>query len=175
MEQIEITVKLNESIEKALKKLEELGYKNIRESDIYDIYMRDLKVKKQEWKKITYKNKKYVNNQVISEEKVNVNCDDLKKAKELFEYLKFEKLIEVKYHVIVMAKDGIELAFQEVENLGTLIEYENLNDFCNKTIEEIQVEKMRMYNFIKKLGINIGEDFDIKKAWNLIEKKYLKK
>ena len=74
-----------------------------------------------------------------------------------------------------MAKDGIELAFQEVENLGTLIEYENLNDFCNKTIEEIQAEKMRMYNFIKKLGINIGKDFEIKKAWNLIEKKYLKK
>ena len=112
MEQIEITVKLNESIEKALNKLEELGYKNIRESDIYDIYMtqskkeltnnniqyilsncvllRDLKIRGQEWKKITYKNKKYVNGQVISEKKVNVNCDDLKKAKELFEYLKFK-------------------------------------------------------------------------------------
>ena len=140
MEQIEITVKLNEKTETALNKLKRLGYKNIRESDVYDIYMtqskkelnnnniqyilsncvllRDLKVEDQEWKKITYKNKKYVNGQVISEEKINVNCDDLKKAKKLFEHLKFEKLIEVKYHVIVMKKNEIELAFQEVENLG---------------------------------------------------------
>ena len=39
MKQIEITVKVNENIENAYKKLEKLGFKIIRESDIKDIYM----------------------------------------------------------------------------------------------------------------------------------------
>ena len=78
MKQIEVTVRINESFEKASKKLENLGFKIIRESDIDDIYMtskfkelnanniqyvlknsillRNLKLKDKEVKKITYKN-----------------------------------------------------------------------------------------------------------------------
>lgn len=81
MKQIEITVKVNESFEKSSKKLENLGFKIIRESDIDDIYMtsksnelnasniqyvlknsillRNLKIADKEVKKITYKNKEY--------------------------------------------------------------------------------------------------------------------
>ncbi len=81
MKQIEITVKVNENIEDASKKLENLGFKIIRESDIDDIYMtsklqelnknniqyilknsiliRKLKLADRELKKITYKNKEY--------------------------------------------------------------------------------------------------------------------
>ena len=39
MKQIEITVKVNENIDEAFKKLKNLGFKIIRESDIIDIYM----------------------------------------------------------------------------------------------------------------------------------------
>ena len=81
MKQIEITVEVNENIENAYKKLEKLGFKIIRESDIKDIYMtsklqelninniqyilknsillRNLKLADRELKKITYKNKEY--------------------------------------------------------------------------------------------------------------------
>ena len=81
MKQIEVTVRINESFEKASKKLENLGFKIIRESDIDDIYMtsklqelninniqyilknsillRNLKLADRELKKITYKNKEY--------------------------------------------------------------------------------------------------------------------
>ena len=81
MKQIEVTVKVNENIENAYKKLEKLGFKIIRESDIKDIYMtsklqelninniqyilknsillRNLKLADRELKKITYKNKEY--------------------------------------------------------------------------------------------------------------------
>ena len=84
MKQIEVTVRINESFEKASKKLENLGFKIIRESDIDDIYMtskfkelnanniqyilknsillRNLKLKDKEVKKITYKNKEYDSN-----------------------------------------------------------------------------------------------------------------
>lgn len=81
MKQIEITVRVNEKLEKASKKLEHLGFKIIRESDINDVYMtskfnelnenniqyvlknsillRNLRLKDKELKKITYKNKEY--------------------------------------------------------------------------------------------------------------------
>lgn len=194
MKQIEITVRLKNSMQDAIEILEKQGYKKIRESDIYDIYMtqskdklnkeniekilstcvllRNIKTEGKEIRKITYKDKEYDNGQVISEQKVNLDCNSLEDAKKLFEYLKFEKLIEVKDHILVMEKDGMELAFQDVENLGLLIEYENDKDFTNKSIEEIKEEKKKMYKEIEKLGINITEEYDVKKAWELIIKKY---
>lgn len=194
MKQIEITVRLNEDKQTAMKKLSELGYKVIRQSDVDDIYMttkldelnadniqyvlkksillRKLTVNNTEIKKITYKNKEIDSNgNVISEQKVNLNCEDIDKAKKLFSYVDFKELVRVKYHVTVYEKDGIELAFQDVENLGTLIEYENNEDFEGKSLEEINDTKKNMYNDIKKTEILITEELDVKKAYELIMKK----
>ena len=192
MRQIEITVRVKEPLDKAINKLEKLGFKNIRESNVDDVYMTQLKdklnkeniqyilsnsvllrylnVNGKEFKKISYKNKVYDNGNVISEKKDNVECNNLESAKQLFEYLNFEELVEVKYNVLVMEKNGIELAFQYGDDIGVLIEYENKNDFSNKTNEEIRLEKENMYNYIKELGIEITEEIDVKKAWELIEK-----
>lgn len=192
MRQIEITVRVKEPLDKAIIKLEKLGFKNIRESNVDDVYMTQLKdklnkeniqyilsnsvllrylnVNGKEFKKISYKNKVYDNGNVISEKKVNVECNSLESAKQLFECLNFEELVEVKYNVLFMEKNGIELAFQYGDDIGVLIEYENKNDFSNKTNEEIRLEKENMYNYIKELGIEITEEKDVKKAWELIEK-----
>ena len=195
MKQIEITVRLIDKIENAIAKLENKGSKKIRESDVYDIYLsnldseikkeniqeflkhsvllRNLKVDGKEENKITYKYKELdINGDVISEQKVNVNCDDLKKAEELFSCLGFYKLIEVKYHVIVYEKNGKEFAFQIVENLGTLIEYENVNDFTGKSVLEINNAKKEMLKEIKEYDISITNEYDVKKAFELIKKKY---
>lgn len=195
MKQIEITVRLNEKIEEAISKLENNGFKKIRESDIDDIYLSnlDIKMKKEniqeflkhsvllrklklngkEIKKITYKNKELDNNgDVISEQKVNLNCDDLIKAENLFNCLGFYNLIEVKYHVIVYEKNGNEFALQIVENLGILIEYENVNDFEGKSVIEINKAKNEMLEYIKECNINITDEYDVKKVFELIEKKY---
>ena len=107
---------------------------------------------------------------VISEQKISLDIQDIKNAKKIFECLGLNELVEVKYHVIVYAKDGTEFAFQIVENLGTLIEYENLNDFEGKSLNEINTVKQKMYDEIKNTGINISEDMDIKKAYELIKK-----
>ncbi len=194
MKQIEVTVRLKGKMEVAVEKLENQGFKKIRESDIHDIYLtnlekkitneniqeflkhsvllRNLKLDSKVIKKITYKNKELDGNgDVVSEEKVNLNCDDLESAENLFKCLKFYKLIEVKYHVTVYEKEGTEFAFQEVENLGTLIEYENKNDFSNKTVLEINNAKKEMINHIKKYKINITQETDIKKAYELISNK----
>lgn len=195
MKQIEITVRLNEKIEEAISKLKKNGFKKIRESDIEDTYLsnlnikmkkeniqeflkhsvllRKLKLNGKEIKKITYKNKELDNNgDVISEQKVNLNCDDLIKAENLFNCLGFYNLIEVKYHVIVYEKNGNEFAFQIVENLGILIEYENVNDFEGKSVIEINKAKNEMLEYVKACNINITDEYDVKKAFELIDKKY---
>lgn len=192
MKQIEITVRVKEELNEVINKLEKQGFKKIRESDIDDIYMTQIKnelkkdniryilsncvllrsftVNGEKIKKITYKNKEYNNGKLISERKVNVDCSDLESAQKLFESLKFEKLVEVKYHVIVLEKDGVEFAFQDVENLGLLMEYESLIDFENKTIDDIKKEKQKMYDYVKQIGLNITDEQDVQKAYELVEK-----
>lgn len=164
MKQIEITRYLLEAEEKAFDKLEKQGFKLIRTSTIEDKYLtskireltkdniqyilknsvllRYLKVEGKEFKKITYKYKNVDKDEnIISETKININCEDLSEAEKLFENLGFEILTIVKYKVKVYEKDGIELAFKNVEGLGSMIEYENEEDFENKNIEEIKKSK----------------------------------
>lgn len=197
MKQIEITVRLNENMQSAIRKLEMQGFKKIREGEIDDLYMtsklnelkkdniqnilkksvllRNLKFENKEIKKITYKNKEIdENGNVISEEKTNLDCNDLEKAKDLFEHLEFEELIKVRYKIIVYSKDEVEYAFQDVENLWTLIEYENTEDFTGKSLDEINDTKNNMYNEIKNTGVNLTDEMDVKKAYELILNKYFK-
>ena len=148
-------------------KLRELNKYNIQDILKKSVLLRKIKIENNEIKKITYKNKEFDDNgDVISEQKINLDCSDLEKAKELFEYLKFEELIRVKYKVVVYSKDKVEYAFQDVENLGTLIEYENTEDFEGKSLDEINETKNSMFNEIKNTGINITEEKDVKKRMN---------
>ena len=198
MKQIEITVRLDEEMQSAINKLENQGFKKIRESEIDDIYMtsklnelnkdniqsilkksvllRNLKLENKEIKKITYKNKDIdKNGDIISEQKIDLNCSDLEKAKDLFEHLEFEEFIRVRYKVTVYSKDKVEYAFQDVENLGVLIEYENIDDFEGKSLDEINNIKNNMFQEIKNTGINLTEEKDVKKAYELILNKYFNK
>lgn len=112
-----------------------------------------------------------ISGNVLSEEKINLDCKNLEEAKRLFEYLDFFELIRVNYHVTVYSNGKSEYAFQKVENLGTLIEYENIEDFDGKTIEEINSAKEEMYNEIINTGIKVTDEKDVRKAYELIQKK----
>ena len=185
-------------MQSAISKLENQGFKKIRESQIDDVYMtaklkelnkdniqtilkksvllRSLKLENKEIKKITYKNKETdKDGDIISEQKINLDCSDLEKAKDLFEHLEFEELIRVRYKVTVYGKGKVEYAFQDVENLGVLIEYENMNDFEGKSLDEINTVKKNMFEEIKNTGINLTEEKDVKKAYELILNKYFNK
>ena len=194
MKQIEITVRVEDEFEKIVNILAQNGFSKLRVSRVEDKYLsqsyasleennfidilsscvllRYLKVNSDSsekvFKKITYKNKKYLNNHVISEEKINVNCDDLEEAEKLFNCLGYKKIVDVNYDVIVYSKDDVELAFQNVEGLGMLLEYENNKDFSLATDDEILETKKRMWDYINSLGINIGENYDVKKAYELL-------
>lgn len=193
MKQIEITVRITESVDKAMDKLEKLGYKIVKEGYIHDIYMtskynelnedniqyilknsvllRNIKTDDEEIKKITYKNKEFDDNgDVISEQKINVDIKDIEKSQKLFEALNFKKLVEVKYKYISYKKDSQAFALQLVENLGILLEYESEKDFEGITLQEINEEKQKLYEEIKQMGLEITEEKDVKKAYELIDK-----
>jgi len=126
-----------------------------------------------EFKNFTYKKKEYDGDTVLSEEKVSVKIDngaDLSDAERLFTILNFEKLVEVNYDAVVYARDGIELCFQDVENLGLLLEYENLIDFDGVSSERIIEEKQKMLDLIRSFQLDVSDNYDVKKAYELIKK-----
>ena len=197
MKEVEITLRVKDSLEECKNKLEKQNYSLIRKSIIDDVYMtqnlaelnknniddilkscvliRYLNADGKEFKKLTYKNKVYKGNEIISENKINLNCDDLEKARELLEALRFEELVRVKYNVIVFSNGIKEFAFQEVENLGLLVEYESVKNMDSYTNEEILKEKQNMIQEIKDTWIEVENNLDIKKAYELIEKGIVEK
>ena len=195
MKQVEITTRVLETLNSITQKLAKQGFQIIRKSRVEDEYLtqyqgtfeqkhilemlsssvllRYLNANGKITKKITYKQKTYQNEIVMTEEKINVNCDDLDTAKKLFLALHFRPLVKVCYDVIVFSNQKIELAFQNVENLGLLVEYENVKDFSDSTEEEILLEKQQMLKEIKNLNIQTTEEMDVKKAYELIQKQIL--
>lgn len=194
MKQIEITVKVNNTLDEVDKILISKGFKLIRKSRVEDEYVcpndinvnrenilkvlsssvliRYLKTKDGEFKKITYKDKKYdKNDMAISEEKINVSINDIQSAHKLFKKINFKNLVDVKYDVIVYSNNDYEFAFQNVEGLGLLLEFENENDFEGVSDEAIANEKQKMYEIIKNYGIKVENNYDIKKAYELVMKK----
>lgn len=191
MKQVEITTRVKDSLENIDKILKNKNFEIIRKSRIEDVYLSNLKnsltvnnindilsksilVRYLDengniYKKITYKDKKYVNNVLQYEEKINISIDNTQNAIKLFEKIGFEKLITVKYDCIVYSNKKLELAFQNVENLGLLLEYENKNDFDNATQEVINNEKLNMLQEIQTLGINVSDETDIRKAYELLK------
>ena len=191
MKQVEITTRVKDSLENIDKILKNKNFEIIRKSQIEDVYLSNFKNNLTDnnindilsksvlvryldengniYKKITYKDKKYVNNALQYEEKMNISIDSTQNAICLFEKLGFEKLVTVKYDCIVYSNKKLELAFQNVENLGLLLEYENKNDFENATPEIIENEKMSMLQEIKNLGINVSNETDIRKAYELLK------
>ena len=195
MKQVEITTRVLETLNSITQKLEKQGFQIIRKSRVEDEYLtqyqgdfeqkhilemlsssvllRYLDVNGKITKKITYKQKTYQNEIVMTEEKINVNCDDLDMAKKLFLALHFRPLVKVGYDVIVFSNQKIELAFQNVENLGLLVEFESEKDFSDSTEEEIVLAKQQMLKEIKNLNIQTTEEMDVKKAYELIQKQIL--
>ncbi len=191
MRQIEVTTKVEMTMEEVDDLLVNQNFSLIRKSRVEDIYLsqkkidsenifdvlsfsvllRYLKVGEKEFKKITYKNKDYLDNQVISEEKINVNIDDIENAYQIFKNLGFDRVVDVKYDVLVYKRGKLELAFQKVEGLGLLLEVENLEDFTGYKLEDILLVKKHMLDEIHFLGIKTSSDFDIKKAYELIRLK----
>lgn len=197
MKQIEITTRVLENLCDVSKNLSSKGFNIIRKIIIDDIYMcpqiniitkkdipnclkKSVLIRYRETngeihKALVYKNKVFdKNGTTLSEEKINLDIKDIDNAKLLFLALNFRELVRVKYNCLVYEKNGLELAFQDVEGLGLVLEYENLNDFAGASEKEIEATKENMLKEIKALGIKTTNEIDVKKSYELIEKSLAK-
>ena len=191
MKEIEITVKVFDSVEKTKDILARQGLKIIDTYSTKDIYLsqdtnlsqsiesvlnksvilRQIITPSKVIKKIVHKNKVYDGNTLLYEDKINLKCEDLENAKLLFEALDFKELVIVQYDSFVYQKEGLELSFQNVKDLGLLLEIESDKKKLESE-EDVMQEKRRLYNLAKSLSLNIGDELNIKKATALIEKRH---
>lgn len=195
MENIEITVKVNESKDSVVSKLIKNGFKQTSDEYGDDIYLtKDLDILNKDnifdilnksviirhyhgdysegSKFLILKDKKYKDGQVTKEDIYSVQIDNIDNMIKILETIGFKELVRKNQYFNDYTKDNITFILEEVEGIGLLIEYENKEDFNFKNDDEIIEEKIKMYNYIKSLGIDIGDDYDIKKAYELIIKKY---
>ena len=191
MKEIEITVKVFDSVEKTKDILARQGLKIIDTYSTKDIYLsqdtnlsqsiesvlnksvilRQIVTPSKVIKKIVNKNKVYNGDTLLYEDKINLKCEDLENAKLLFEALGFKELVIVQYDSFVYQKQGLELSFQNVKDLGLLLEIESDKKKLESE-EDVMQEKRRLYNLAKSLSLNIGDELNIKKAKALIEKRH---
>ena len=92
----------------------------------------------------------------------------------LFNKLGFEELTSVKYDIIVYSNGLYEFAFQNVCDLGLLMEMEHSDDFTGYSYEDILKEKEKMLNIINSYNLITGTDYDVKKAYELVLKRLKK-
>lgn len=191
MREIEITVKVFDSVEKTKDILARQGLKIVDTYSTKDIYLsqdtnlsqsiesvlnksvilRQIVTPSKVIKKIVHKNKVYDGDTLLYEDKINLKCEDLENAKLLFEALDFKELVIVQYDSFVYQKGGLELSFQNVKDLGLLLEIESDKKKLESE-EDVMQEKRRLYNLAKSLSLNIGDELNIKKAKALIEKRH---
>lgn len=191
MKEIEITVKVFDSVEKTKDILARQGLKIIDTYSTKDIYLsqdtnlsqsiesmlnksvilRQIVTPSKVIKKIVHKNKVYDGDTLLYEDKINLKCEDLENAKLLFEALDFKELVIVQYDSFVYQKEGLELSFQNVKDLGLLLEIESDKKKLESE-EDVMQEKRRLYNLAKSLSLNIGDELNIKKAKALIKKRH---
>ena len=191
MKEIEITVKVFDSVEKTKDILARQGLKIVDTYSTKDIYLsqdtnlsqsiesvlnksvilRQIVTPSKVIKKIVHKNKVYDGDTLLYEDKINLKCEDLENAKLLFEALDFKELVIVQYDSFVYQTGGLELSFQNVKDLGLLLEIESDKKKLESE-EDVMQEKRRLYNLAKSLSLNIGDELNIKKAKALIEKRH---
>ena len=163
MKEIEITVKVFDSVEKTKDILARQGLKIVDTYSTKDIYLsqdtnlsqsiesvlnksvilRQIVTPSKVIKKIVHKNKVYDGDTLLYEDKINLKCEDLENAKLLFEALDFKELVIVQYDSFVYQKGGLELSFQNVKDLGLLLEIESDKKKLESE-EDVMQEKRRL-------------------------------
>lgn len=192
---IEITVKVKESKDSIKNKLINNGFvqtsdehcddiylsneiDKLNKDNILDILNRSVLIRhfygplRPERTLLSLKDKKYDGNMVTSEEIYTTKVDNTENTLKIFEKLGYKELICKKQYFNDFTKDDITFILEEVDDLGLMIEYENKKVFDNLTNDEILKIKENMYEEIKNYGILTEDDYDIKKANELIINKY---
>ena len=182
----EITVQLLENVEETLSKLNKQGFEIKEKVLMTDYYfsklsleelkklnyaeliknsflVRNVKTNNEEINQIIFKNKVLDdNNNVIAEEKIKTNISDLNSSIKLFNKAGLTNYTTLTQNMTVLSNNQIEFVIQEIDNLGTFIEYEEDNTML--TLSE-QEKISTMLNNLKSLDLKIGNDYSCKKVY----------
>lgn len=197
MQNVEITVRVSDSLEEVKKKLISNGFHQtsneigediyltneldkLNKDNILDILNRSILIRhhhggdgRPERMFVMLKDKNYLNSDVTSEEILSVKIDNKENMLRILEKLGWKELICKRQHFNDFTKDDIVFVVEAVDDIGLLIEFENhTDDLSNLNDEEIIKMKKKMIDIIKGYGINVQSETDVKKAYELIMKKY---
>ena len=181
---IEITCEIFESISTIEKKLKSKGFSYIEEFILDDIYMENKKSNEfsvkhgritdaliiryvnENDKKIICKKRMYDSNGFeISTEKSILkveNIEDAKKHLNMLGYTNYLHMIDKNY---MYENEKYKAYIQEVEELGTFLEIE-----AKENILDQGQEVKRLIEYVRLLNLNMGTEFDVRKAELLYEK-----
>lgn len=173
MQEIEILVELNDTIENAKKALANFEYQGAKKTiDLYfyDPLRDNLKLnadnKILECCRIRTKNQKHFvaykvdvyNGEIWSHSnEYETEVEDLNSIIEIFECLGLEKLVTVNNTKHTFVSENYEIVVEDVIDLGCFLEVEILNVQENKSIAELKAE---IFDFIKGLGLKIGPELN---------------
>ena len=182
----EITVELLDTFENTLTKLINQGFEIKEKVLMTDYYfsklslnnlqaleyaeliknsflVRNVRTETEEINQIIFKKKVLdSSNNVIAEEKIKTDISDLNSTIKLFKEAGLTNYTTLTQQMTVVGKDKIIFVIQEVENLGTFIEYEE-DDSMNELTEQEKIDTM--LNTLKTLSLNIGNDYSCKKVY----------
>lgn len=191
MKKTEITVQLFENKESYLKKLDDNGFKFDCEFELHDYYyskyskdelrkfsydkimknsilIRKITENNKVFSQIIYKDKEYDENcNVIAEEKIKSSIEDIDSAIKILGKAGLVCWCEFVQNNTVYSNGTCELDIQEIDGLGTFIEYEEDNTISNfNEKDKIKI----MLNNLHKLNFKIGEDYSCKKNYMIFLK-----
>ena len=191
MKKTEITVQVFEDLNSIISKLKSKGFKQVDKFELDDCYFSCLSkqnsnvkqdyntliknsflvrrvVDEKEKFSIIYKNKTFdTQNNVVSEEKLELPINDFEKAIKIFKSAGLNNWCNLKQLNLEYKNNEMDFLVQIVEDVGIYIEYEETETMKNLTTQQ-KIELM--HSQLKSLGLNLGDDIFCKKVYI----KYLK-
>lgn len=173
MKEIEILVELKDSIEYAKEKLksyEYLGVKKTFDKYYYDPLRNNLALNsenklmeccrirlKNEVCSVAYKIDIYEQEIWQYSNEFETEVKDFNAMDKIFQNLGLKELVTIDNSKHTFLKDNFEIVVEEVKDLGNFLEVEWMEKDSNKSVKEI---KQDIFNFIKSLGLNIGNELN---------------
>jgi len=187
MKNTEITAQIFDDYQTTKQKLLNLGYNEIHSFEMNDSYFTSLSNTSIQYQDLInnsfllrkfsddsthymiYKNKEFdKNGNVVSEEKIISKIDSFESVKNILNNANFNNYANILTKIYVFKKDDIEFVLQNVESLGLFIEIEEFKAIKNFSTEE-KLDKL--ITFLKKLNLNIGDNYNCKKLEMIIKQK----
>lgn len=107
------------------------------------------------------------NNNVISEEKINLKVEDYNKAVKILSLAGMNNWCSLVQDIYEYKNENISIGVQIIDDLGVFIEYEEDESLLNlETKDKIE----EMIKRVKMLGLNIGADYSVKKVYEKFKK-----